>query len=67
MQVAVSIKGPTIGRQINEGDIFYTDFNGREAKQLLERFSHRLNEQEKALLDVLVSMKRKKDPTFGYL
>ncbi|HEY7508177.1 MAG TPA: translation initiation factor IF-2, partial [Nitrososphaera sp.] len=25
MQVAVSIKGPTIGRQINEGDIFYTD------------------------------------------
>lgn len=67
MQVAVSIKGPTIGRQINEGDIFYTDFNGREAKQLLERFSHRLNEQEKAILGVLVSMKRKKDPTFGYL
>jgi translation initiation factor 5B len=67
MQVAVSIKGPTIGRQINEGDIFYTDFNGREAKQLLERFSHRLNEQEKAILEALVSMKRKKDPTFGYL
>lgn len=67
MQVAVSIKGPTIGRQINEGDIFYTDFNGREAKQLLERFSHRLNEQEKKILEVLVSMKRKKDPTFGYL
>lgn len=67
MQVAVSIKGPTIGRQINEGDVFYTDFNSREAKQLLERFSHRLNEQEKAILAVLVSMKRKKDPTFGYL
>lgn len=67
MQVAVSIKGPTIGRQINEGDIFYTDFNGREAKQLLEKFSHRLNEQEKVILEVLVSMKRKKDPTFGYL
>ena len=27
-QVALSIKGPTIGRQINEGDIFYTDLNG---------------------------------------
>jgi len=67
MQVAVSIKGPTIGRQINEGDVFYSDFNGREAKQLLERFSHRLNEQEKAILGALVSMKRKKDPTFGYL
>ena len=67
MQVAVSINGPTIGRQINEGDIFYTDLNGRQAKQLIERFSHRLNEQEKAVLDLVVSMKRKNDPAFGYL
>ncbi|MGH9991454.1 MAG: translation initiation factor IF-2 [Nitrososphaera sp.] len=67
MQIAVSIKGPTIGRQINEGDVFYTDLTGSQAKQLLERFSHRLNEQEKQILDMLVSMKRKSDPTFGYL
>lgn len=67
MQVAVSINGPTIGRQINEGDIFYTDFNGSQAKQLLERFSHRLSEQEKAVLDLVVAMKRKNDPAFGYL
>ncbi len=67
MQIAVSINGPTIGRQINEGDIFYTDLTGSQAKQLLERFSHRLNEQEKRILDMLVSMKRKNDPTFGYL
>jgi len=67
MQIAVSIKGPTIGRQINEGDVFYTDFSGGQAKQLLERFSHRLNEPEKKILDMLVSMKRKSDPTFGYL
>ncbi|MGI0025939.1 MAG: translation initiation factor IF-2, partial [Nitrososphaera sp.] len=67
MQVAVSIKGPTIGRQINEGDIFYTDFNGSQAKQLLERFSHRLNEQEKAIVDLVVAMKRRGDPAFGYL
>jgi translation initiation factor 5B len=67
MQVAVSINGPTIGRQINEGDIFYTDLNGRQAKQLLERFNHRLNEQEKAIVNLVVSMKRKGDPAFGYL
>ncbi|AFU59747.1 putative translation initiation factor IF-2 [Candidatus Nitrososphaera gargensis Ga9.2] len=67
MQVAVSIKEPTIGRQINEGDIFYTDINSRQAKQLLERFNHRLNEKEKEVLDMLVAMKRKNDPTFGYL
>jgi translation initiation factor 5B len=67
MQVAVSIKEPTVGRQINEGDIFYTDVNSRQAKQLLERFNHRLNGQEKEILNMLVAMKRKSDPTFGYL
>lgn len=67
MQIAVSIKGPTIGRQINEGDIFYTDLNSRQAKQLLERFNHRLNDQEKEILNMLVALKRKSDPTFGYL
>ena len=67
MQIAVSIKGPTIGRQINEGDVFYTDLNSRQAKQLLERFNHRLNEKEKEVLNMLVAMKRKSDQTFGYL
>ncbi|HEX5892572.1 MAG TPA: translation initiation factor IF-2, partial [Nitrososphaeraceae archaeon] len=47
MQVAVSIRGPTIGRQINEGDFFYTDLNSRQAKLLIEKFGHRLNEEEK--------------------
>lgn len=67
MQIAVSIREPTIGRQINEGDVFYTDINSRQAKQLLERFNHRLNEKEKEILNMLVAMKRKGDPTFGYL
>lgn len=67
MQVAVSLKEPTIGRLINEGDVLYTDLNSRQAKQLLERFNHRLNDQEKEVLNMLVARKRKSDPTFGYL
>jgi translation initiation factor 5B len=67
MQVAVSINGPTIGRQINEGDVFYTDLTGNQAKQLLERFNHRLNENEKVVLNLVVAMKRKSDPAYGYL
>ncbi|MDQ5831057.1 MAG: translation initiation factor IF-2, partial [Thermoproteota archaeon] len=59
MQVAVSVKEPTIGRQINEGDIFYTDLNSRQAKQLLGRFNHRLNDSEKEVLNMLVAKKRK--------
>ena len=67
MQVAVSVKEPTIGRQINEGDVFYTDLNSRQAKQLLERFNHRLNDSEKEVLNMVVAKKRKSDPAFGYL
>ncbi|HVX02046.1 MAG TPA: translation initiation factor IF-2 [Nitrososphaera sp.] len=67
MQVAVSLKEPTIGRQINEGDVFYTDINSRQAKQLLERFNHRLNEQEKEVFNTILALKRKGDPAFGYL
>jgi translation initiation factor 5B len=67
MQIALSIKGPTIGRQINEGDIFYTDFNSREARLLIERFPERLNEEEQQIFDLILSKKRKVDPAFGYL
>ncbi len=67
MQVAVSIRGPTIGRQINEGDIFYTDLNSRQAKLLIERFLHRLDEEEKKIFDFILESKRKSDSAFGYI
>lgn len=67
MQVAVSLKEPTIGRQINEGDVFYTDLNSRQAKELTQRFIHRLNDAEKEILNFVIGLKRKEDPAFGYL
>jgi translation initiation factor 5B len=67
MQIAVSIRGPSIGRQINEGDIFYTDLNSKEAKILLERFTYRLNEAEKEVFHKIVTLKRAADPAFGYI
>ena len=66
-QVALSIKGPTVGRQINEGDILYTDLNSKQAKFLLERFSNRLNEDEQEVFNFILSKKREIDPAFGYL
>jgi len=66
-QVALSIKGPTVGRQINEGDLFYTDLNSKQTKFLLERFSNRLNEEEKEVFNFILSKKREIDPAFGYL
>ena len=66
-QVALSIKEPTVGRQINEGDIFYTDLNSREARLLIERFSDRLNEEEQEIFNFILSKKREIDPAFGYV
>lgn len=67
MQVAVSVNGPQIGRQINEGDVFYTYLDSRQAKLLMNRFNHRLDEEEKIILNLIVSIRRKTDPAFGYL
>ena len=67
MQIAVSIRGPTIGRQINEDDIFYTDLNSRQAKLLIERFSHRLNEEETEVFNNVLKLKRSNDSAFGYI
>jgi translation initiation factor 5B len=66
-QVAVSIKDISIGRHINEGDIFYTDLKSKEAKLLSERFSSRLTSEERDLLDKIIAMKRSVDPAYAYI
>ncbi|HKR57859.1 MAG TPA: translation initiation factor IF-2, partial [Candidatus Nitrosopolaris sp.] len=67
MQVAVSIKGPIIGRQINEGDVFYTDLDSKEAKTLSERFKPRLDPEEEEVFTRILLLKRNRDAAFGYL
>jgi translation initiation factor 5B len=67
MQVAISIREPTIGRQINEGDFFYTDLSSRNAKMLIERFSYKLTNEEREVFEAILLIKRKDDPAFGYL
>jgi translation initiation factor 5B len=66
-QVAVSIKEISVGRQINEGDVFFTDLNSKEAKLLSERFMHRLSEEEKDLLAKIIAIKRTADPSYAYI
>ena len=62
------VNGPQIGRQLNEGDVFYTYLNSRQAKMLLERFNNKLNEEEKADVWIILSaLRRNSDPSFGYL
>ena len=66
-QVAVSMKEPVIGRQINEGDIFYTDLTSKEAKLLAETFLNRLAPDQQEVFQIILAKKREADPSFGYI
>ncbi|MDD1743532.1 MAG: translation initiation factor IF-2 [Methanomassiliicoccales archaeon] len=57
-EVAISIDGPTVGRQINVEDILYVDILESEVKSISE---HALSPDEKLTLDELIEIKRKKD------
>jgi len=66
MQVAVSLSEPTVGRQVNEGDLLYTVPPNEDTKLLLDRFKYRLNEEELKVLDEILEIKRKINPLYGY-
>jgi translation initiation factor 5B len=50
MQAAISMDEPTFGRQVNEGDILYTNVPRTHAKMLLSKYREFLNEKEIELL-----------------
>jgi translation initiation factor 5B len=63
-KVAVSIIGPTIGRQIREGETVYTNINGFEFKAL-RRNEKFLTQPELTVLEKIFAIKRKADPRYG--
>jgi translation initiation factor 5B len=65
-EVACSVQGITIGRQISEEDVFYSLPSSNEAKQLLKKYSHKLSSEQFNLLNEIVEIQRKKDPAYGY-
>ena len=62
-EVAISIEGVTVGRQIKGGDILYTEMPEGDAKRL--RDMDVLNTDEKDLLDKIVEIKRKEKKFWG--
>jgi translation initiation factor 5B len=58
-EVAISIKGATVGRQINEGDILYVDIPERDAIQLNQEFRDKLTSDELDILQEFLVLKRK--------
>jgi translation initiation factor 5B len=63
-RAAISIDGPTIGRQVDEGDILYTDLTSDEYRRLKE-LSQFLSTSEQSVLQEIFELKRKTDPRYG--
>ncbi len=65
-EVAVSIKGNVmVGRQIDEGDILYTDVPKEDLEILLTKYSDIVTDDMKEVIKEIMAIKRAKDPTYG--
>jgi translation initiation factor 5B len=65
-RVAVSVRGPTLGRQVKENDVLYTFPKSHEVKLLKSKFLSSLSEDEVRTLDEIVSIASSKDPMYGF-
>jgi translation initiation factor 5B len=61
-EIAISIDGPTVGRQIDVDSILYVDILESEVKGLAD---YELNTDEKMVLDETIEIKRKADRFWG--
>jgi len=65
MEVAISIREAVIGKDFNEGDILYIDIPEDHARKLLKDYYSELSEDEREVLDEVISIKRKSNPLWG--
>ncbi len=65
-EVACSVQNITIGRQIQEEDIFYTLPPPDDAKLYLNKFKNKLNSEELQTLNEIVEIIRVTNPIYGY-
>jgi translation initiation factor 5B len=62
MEVAMSIEGPTVGRQIHEGDILHANIPERHAKILEHELYDSLSADELDAMDAFLEIKRRDNP-----
>ncbi len=64
-EVAVAIEGPTVGRQIKEGDILYIDVPEKHAKIAEQELFESMRVEDKETLMEFMAIKRKGNPFWG--
>ena len=58
MEVAVSIRGPTVGRQIKDDDVLYVDIPDAQILAIRKKFMDDLTQPELEIYDEIVQIKR---------
>jgi translation initiation factor 5B len=58
MEVAVSIRGPTIGRQVKDTEVLYTDVPDKHVLTIRKKFLDDLSQSEQEVLEELTTIKR---------
>lgn len=66
-ELAVSIEGPMVGRHIQEGDVLYTDVPRDHVLALKRDLRDLLSGDELAVLDEIIAIKQREDPTYGVM
>ncbi|AKH96686.1 translation initiation factor IF-2 [Halanaeroarchaeum sulfurireducens] len=64
-QLAASIDGPTVGRDIDEGDVLWVDLPEKHAKVLEQELKEDLPADEREALGQYLETRRKRDPFWG--
>jgi len=65
-KVAISVHGPTLGRQVKEEDTIYSLPKSHEARMLRTKFHDSLTEDEAKTLQEIIDIKSPSDPLFGF-
>lgn len=65
LEVAISIEGATVGRQVSVGDDLFVDIPERHVKVLEKEMLKTLNTSTKEVLADFTAMRRKADPFWG--
>ncbi|MBY9001197.1 MAG: translation initiation factor IF-2 [Candidatus Heimdallarchaeota archaeon] len=57
-QVAMSMRGPTVGRQIREGDVLYVDVPEKHAVLLMKKYREMITADDVKILEELAKIKK---------
>ncbi len=66
-ELAVSIEGGVVGRNLQEGDTLYVDVPRDHALALKRDLRDLLSGDELAVLDEIIAIKQREDPTYGVM